>query len=222
MKKLVILPILIAAISLTSCSSAKKSSSQSAKNNAQAEAATLQSSTLASGEDAVQTSAPNSSWRSETRSDRFNSKIKVSFDAFGNKTESRYFASDRRLSSLEMLTKTNGGKEILIYGLDGSFRNLPSDSAIDVLTASPDEIADKVGIREPEKFVTLPPQTIAKIEPVQTESTIVSTPPEQPSTEEAKPVETNKTEPATQAQPSPVQQAKQAAKESENKDNLKQ
>lgn len=221
MKKVLILPILIAAIGFAACSSAKTDLSKTEKNNAVTQI-TTQSDTLTLGEQTVSVSDQGTDLKRETRSGYFNTEIDVSYDAYGNKVENRYFKNDQRLSSLVILTRVNGTKEIRVFGIDGSFRNLSSDTTIDVLTAPPDEIADTVGIIKPFKPIVPAPQIATKIEPVQTEDSIISTQQIQPATEEMPVIETNKTESGAETQQIPVQQAKQPTGDSESKNDLNQ
>lgn len=216
-----VFPILVAAIGLASCLSAKNDSPESAKINVETNAASKLE-ILAISNEPVSVAIQHSIPKRETRSGYFNSEISVSFDGGGNKIENRYFKEDSRLSSLVLLTKTNGEKEIRIYGLNGQFSNLPSDIKIDVMTAPADEIADAAGIIKPVKFIPPPPQTTAQIEPVQTENLSISEPQAQNLQEQTTTAETTKSDPAVEAKSSPVQQAKQPVKESENKGSLDQ
>lgn len=218
-KNFLILSVLFALTIYAGCSSTRKNSaSDTAKNNAAP-------SVLAAGsasEQAFHASDPNSSLNGETRNGAYNSQISVSFDGRGNKIENRYFDNHPRLAFLLVTTPVKGEQQVTVFGKNGQSRKMSVNQFNDFLNASPDEIADAAGILEPVKPVAPPPQIATKIEPVQTESSIASAVQPQPSPEETTPVEINKNQPAVETKPSPVQQAKQSAKESENTDNLKQ
>ena len=163
-----------------------------------------------------------SSADAETKIGAYNSHISVSFDGSGNKIENRYFDNHSRLSYLLVTTPVKGEQKVMIFGKNGQLREMTADQFNDFLTASPEEIADRAGIIEPIKPVMPPPQIATKIEPIQTDNSIVSTPPVQSLPGDTIAVETNKTELAVEPEKSPVQQAKQPVNESENKNNPNQ
>ncbi len=182
MKKISIVPILFVTFALAGCSSVKTNSGESGKSNLETQPTTSQLDMSASAEQAISVAHQTSQPKGETRFDRFNSRITVSFDSYGNKKENRYFENDSRLLSLAVLTRASGKSEARVYGADGRSYNIASDEAVDLLNASPDEIADAAGITKPVVAVEPPPLKMAEAPLPQTPVTV-----EQPTIE--KPVE---------------------------------
>lgn len=207
----------------SNCSSAKSSRASDALQNNPASSVTAASgNVLTAGEQVSSASDPNSIRKGEMRTGAYNSEISVSFDGAGNKVENRSFDNHSRISFLVVTTPVKGEPDVTVFSKNGKPRKMSFDQFNDFLTASPDVIADAAGILEPVKPVAPPLQIATKIEPVQTDNSIAATPPVQPLPEETTLVERNKIEPAAEAEKSTVQQAKQPAKESENKDNPNQ
>jgi hypothetical protein len=220
-KNLLFLSVLFALMISSGCSKAKNSqASDILKNNNAPPAAG--SDVLPGTEQASFASDPNSKRKKETRIGAYNSQISVSYDGSGNKIENRDFENHSRLAFVVVTTPVKGEPEVQILGKNGQNRKMLLKEFNDVLSASPDEISDRAGILEPLKPIAPPPQIATKIEPIQTETSLVSTPPAQPLPEDTTAVETNKTELAVETEKSPVQQAKQPVTESENKNNPNQ
>lgn len=74
------------------------------------------------------------------------SKITTVFDRYGNKTETRTFNYNSRLTRIILLTSPAGEKQVFVYGQNGEMKALLGDSVDMVLTASPDEIANAAGV----------------------------------------------------------------------------
>ena len=77
-----------------------------------------------------------------------NSKITVTYDGFGNKTETRSFNNHLRIGLVLLKTSANGTKAAFVYGRNGQEKILPEKMLNMVLTASADEIANAAGIYE--------------------------------------------------------------------------
>jgi hypothetical protein len=75
-----------------------------------------------------------------------NSKITTMVDRFGNKTETRHFNYHPRVSFILLQTSADGKKQVFVYGQNGEVKSLPENMLNEVLTASPDEIANSAGI----------------------------------------------------------------------------
>jgi hypothetical protein len=222
-KNFVFLSVLFALMISGGCSSVKKNkASDPLKNNGASTAYMASADGLSPNDQISSASDPNSSPKGETRIGAYNSQISVSYDGSGNKIENRSFENHPRVEFLIVTTPVKGEQEVIIFGKDGKMRKMPINQFNDVLSASPDEISDRAGILEPLKPVAPPPQIATKIEPIQTEASLVSTPPVQPLPGDTTAVETNKTELAVEPEKSPVQQAKQPVTESENKNNPNQ
>lgn len=77
-----------------------------------------------------------------------NSKISTMFDRYGNKTETRYFNYDTRLSFILLRTSADGKKQVFVYGQNGEVKNLPENMLDKVLTAPANDLANAAGIYE--------------------------------------------------------------------------
>ncbi len=84
-----------------------------------------------------------------------NSKISITFDRYGNKTEKRVFNYNPRLSFVIMRTSADGEKQIFVYAQSGEVKNLPENMLDKVLTASADEIANSAGIQQPQRQISI-------------------------------------------------------------------
>ena len=84
-----------------------------------------------------------------------NSKISITFDRYGNKTEKRVFNYNPRLSFVIMRTSAHGEKQIFVYAPSGEVKSLPENMLDKVLTASADEIANSAGIQQPQTQVSI-------------------------------------------------------------------
>lgn len=74
-----------------------------------------------------------------------NSKVETLIDAFGNKTETRYFSGHPRLRMLILRTSVKGVKEVTVYG-NGGDTKLVNSLADRAMSASGEEIANAAGL----------------------------------------------------------------------------
>lgn len=74
------------------------------------------------------------------------SRVNTMYDAFGNKSETRYFNNHLRLQFLLLRTSADGQKQIFVYGQNGEVKSLPEDMLDRALTAPADELANSAGI----------------------------------------------------------------------------
>ncbi|MDQ4123787.1 MAG: hypothetical protein M3209_20295 [Acidobacteriota bacterium] len=222
-RNFVLLSVLIALMFNAGCSGVKKNRDSDLVKNNEATSALAANEDASSEYEQISYDADSSAGRrSETRIGAYNSEISVSFDGSGNKIENRSFNNHSRLSFIIVTTHVKGQQEVIVVGKNGQSRKMSPDEFNGILTASPDEIADRAGILEPVKPVAPLPQTATKIETVQSENSLIPSPPSQSLPEETTVVETEKIQTALEPQPSPVQQAKKSSEEPENKANLKQ
>lgn len=84
--------------------------------------------------------------KDQTYTDKEGSTVRVSYDAYQNKTITRYFFNDPNLKMLIITETTDGTKEGVVYGHNNEHKNLPSDLIDQAATAPGSEIASKVGI----------------------------------------------------------------------------
>ncbi len=85
------------------------------------------------------------------------SKITTMVDTYGNKTETRCFVNHPRLDCVVVMTPAKGKKQILLYPVGGGAKMLPDNNAGQVLTASPDELANLAGVYETREDVARKP-----------------------------------------------------------------
>ena len=142
------------------------------------------------------------------------SQIKTSYDAFGNKTETRVFFNNPRLKQIVLRTSVDGQKQIYVYGQNGEVESVPESRLTEVLNSSANEIAGFAGItsvKGTKRMRSMFPQTnlLASQQtyqnPVQTQQPAIITPPQETETvptetNEKPPIEPNKN--PTSQQPS--------------------
>lgn len=75
------------------------------------------------------------------------SQVETLTDAFGNKTETRYFQGNSRLRMLILRTSAKGAQEVTVYGKGGETK-IVGGLADRALTASGDEIANAAGLNQ--------------------------------------------------------------------------
>ena len=95
-----------------------------------------------------------------------NSKITTVFDRYGNKTETRNFNNNPRLAFIVMRTSAKGEKQVFVYGQNGETKPFLDDRMDMVLTASPDEIANTVGIYGTRQMTTFSAQNSQPLKPL--------------------------------------------------------
>jgi hypothetical protein len=98
------------------------------------------------------------------------SKISVTVDAYGNKSETRYFDNDPRLELVLLKTSVNGQKQVYVYGQNGQVKDLPSNMINNALNSPADELARAAGITEPRKTETYTPTFSGVTTPTTTSS----------------------------------------------------
>ena len=91
----------------------------------------------------VSTTMSGGSVNKNTLSD--SSQVDTLTDAFGNKTQTRYFTGNPRIRMLVMRTSVKGVQEVTVYG-NGGDTKLVNGLADRALSASGDEIADAAGL----------------------------------------------------------------------------
>jgi len=139
-----------------SCSSCKQGETASAKNGEVIfddgyKAATggeviFDDKSLEGNEGAIVTSGKSS--REITQIAKDGSQINVSYDGFGNKSETRTFDNNPLLKLVLLRTGVDGSKQVFVYGRSGEVKNLPENMFDRILTASANELASSAGISE--------------------------------------------------------------------------
>jgi len=99
------------------------------------------------------------------------SQIKVMYDGFGNKTETRTFYNNPFLKLILLRIGANGSRQAFVYGKNGEVKDLPEDMLGKVLTSSSQELANSVGIFEPVKETpsftkNIQPMKVTKLPPL--------------------------------------------------------
>lgn len=84
--------------------------------------------------------------KDQTFTDKEGSTVRVSYDAYQNKTITRYFFNDPNLKMLIITETTDGTKEGIVYGHNNEHKQLPPELIDQATTALGSEIATKVGI----------------------------------------------------------------------------
>jgi hypothetical protein len=77
------------------------------------------------------------------------SQIKIMYDGFGNKTETRTFENNWLLKTVLLRTDVDGKRQVFVYGQNGDVKSLPPDMLDRALTAAPTELANAAGIVAP-------------------------------------------------------------------------
>lgn len=80
---------------------------------------------------------------------RDGSQIKIMYDGFGNKTETRTFDNNPLLKTVLLRTDVDGKRQVFVYGQNGDVKSLPADMLDKVLTAAPSDLASSAGIVAP-------------------------------------------------------------------------
>ncbi len=94
--------------------------------------------------------------RERTQIVKDGSTIDVTYDGFGNKTQTRTFNGNPLLSLIMLRTGIDGSKKVFVYARNGEVKNLPEGMNEKILTASPDELANAAGIFEGVKEPAFP------------------------------------------------------------------
>jgi hypothetical protein len=84
-----------------------------------------------------------------TRNGFDNSNIATMVDGFGNKVEARFFDNNPRVISVTLRTTVNGETTADIMGRNGKRLTLPPEMFERAMTATANELADKLGIIAP-------------------------------------------------------------------------
>lgn len=74
------------------------------------------------------------------------SSINVSYDGFGNKSETRTFNNNPFLKLILLRTAVDGSKQVFVYGQNGEVKSLPENMLDKILTAPSKELANAAGI----------------------------------------------------------------------------
>jgi hypothetical protein len=103
------------------------------------------------------------------------SRISISLDGYGNKSETRYFDDDPRLQLVLLKTAPNGEKQVFVYGQNGEVRDLPPGMINQALTTPAAALAKAAGIYEGKKEQTVA-QSFSGVTPQMTTATLQSMP----------------------------------------------
>lgn len=91
---------------------------------------------------------------------RDGSQIKIMYDGFGNKTETRTFENNPLLKTVLLRTDVDGKRRVFVYGQNGDVKSLPDDMLDKVLTAAPTDLASSAGIVAPVKEMPVITQNV--------------------------------------------------------------
>lgn len=86
--------------------------------------------------------------RERTQIAKDGSLIDITYDDFGNKTETRSFYNNPLLKLILLRTAAAAGRQVFVYAQNGEVKKLPENMLDKVLTASPTELANAAGIFE--------------------------------------------------------------------------
>ena len=86
--------------------------------------------------------------RETTQIAKDGSFIDVTYDGFGNKTETRTFNGNPLLKLIMLRTGVDGSKKVFVYAKNGEVKSLPEQMLGKILTAPPGELANAAGIYE--------------------------------------------------------------------------
>lgn len=75
------------------------------------------------------------------------SELETSYDAYGNKSETRYFKNRSRLKFVLVRTASDGEKQVFVYGYGNDTKLMPEDFSELALTRSAEEIAAAAGLK---------------------------------------------------------------------------
>lgn len=92
------------------------------------------------------TSSTSSGGTTQTASD--GSQIKIVYDGFGNRTETRTFNNHPLLRFVLLRNSVDGKKQVFVYGQNGEVKNLPENMFDRTSTATASELANSAGISE--------------------------------------------------------------------------
>ncbi len=99
------------------------------------------------------------------------STVEITYDGFGNKTETRTFNGNPMLRLIMLRTGTDGSRKVFVYAKNGEIKTLPDDMLDRILTAPSGELASAAGIyqgisEEPESSQTNQPTTYTQLKPL--------------------------------------------------------
>ncbi len=120
------------------------------------------------------------------------SRVTTMYDAFGNKTETRFFDGNRLLQLIAIRTSVEGEKQVSVFGQNGAVKELPTNILDKVLTAPANEIAAAAGIYDGRRETPQPSLVQSSQPPLQPMPSYKF--PIQQSQIEAVPAETNEPE----------------------------
>ncbi len=86
--------------------------------------------------------------REKTQIAKDGSLLGVTYDGFGNKTETRTFNDNPLLKLIMLRTGVDGSKKVFVYAKNGEVKSLPAEMLDKILTAPPNELANAAGIYE--------------------------------------------------------------------------
>ncbi len=109
---------------------------------------------------------PDKTFEETTKTASDGSRITTVFDRSGNKIEIRIFNSSSRLARVILRTSPAGEKQVFVYGQNGETKPFLGDRMDMVLTASPDEIANTVGIYGTRQMTTFSVQNSQPLKPL--------------------------------------------------------
>lgn len=97
-------------------------------------------------QDAVVTNKESSAVGNFIASD--GTKVSISVDGYGNKSETRYFDDDAKIQMVLVKTSRDGKKQVYIYGQNGEVKDLPANMIDKAMTLTPSQIASAAGFYE--------------------------------------------------------------------------
>ena len=93
-------------------------------------------------------SSSDENLRSVTQTASDGSQIDITYDGFGNKTETRTFNNNLLLKLILLRTGVDGSKKVFVYAKNGEVKSLKDDVLDRVMTAPSSELANLAGIYE--------------------------------------------------------------------------
>ena len=166
----------IFAISFSACSSASRTNYIAAKDNLNDKTNSKKYEIVFNDPGSEFTQKPTSTFGAVPKDNVYTAKdgsaVKISYDGYGNRIETRNFFNHPNLKLLIVTIKTNGDKEGLVFGHNNEHRNLTNAMIDQALTASGNEIANAVGIRTTKIEYSVKPTIVQNTQPVQVNPTI--------------------------------------------------